>query len=309
MLLDPAIGKSIIYSELYTDEYGERQETIESIETESKPYQRGYRDFTTWPSFASFPLTPEQIRGPQRISTLDDICHYWQHVATPDQITSSIASPFQSAQFQLHIVASIWMNTLEHISSLLSELEKTLWNIEGQISPNPSDKDKERYMRQFTISLHEVNTMRRRLGWYVPEMEANLSVLGISPSSTIPSRAGSQGAETSFGYEQNFLAIYNKLQAFQRWSETLRSVITGHVNLMETEKSISDSKSLSRLTILGFIFVPVSFVCSFFSMGGDFALGQNKFWIYFVVVVPLTLLILGFGFWKWWLRRFGQMVD
>ena len=80
----------------------------------------------------------------------------------------------------------------------------------------------------------------------------------------------------------NFLAIYNKLLAYQRWSETLLSVITTHVNLMETEKSIADSKSPSLLTILSFVFVPVSFVYSFFSMGGDFAVGQNKFWIYFV---------------------------
>jgi Mg2+ and Co2+ transporter CorA len=81
------------------------------------------------------------------------------------------------------------------------------------------------------------------------------------------------------------------------------NVLTTHVNLMETEKSIADSKSLSRLTVLGFIFVPVSFVATLFSMGGDFAVGQSRFWIYFAVTVPLTVVILLMTFGKWWWRR------
>lgn len=307
MLLDPSIGDNIVFCQRYKDEHGQRQQYTEHIEAKSNPYQRGYRDFASWPSLSSLPLTPEQIHGPRRTSLLDDICHYWQHVASPDQIVSSISSPFHSAQFQLHIVAAIWMNTLEHIHALLSEQETTLREIEWMISPNLSDEAKERYMREFSVTLNEVNTLRRRLGWYVPEMEANLFALGISPSTNIPSRFESLGAESSIGHEQNFLTIYNKLGTYLRWSETLLSVITTHINLMETEKTISDSKSLSRLTILGFVFVPVSFVCSFFSMGGDFAVGQDRFWIYFAVVVPLTLLILGFGFWKFWLRKFGHM--
>ena len=201
------------------------------------------------------------------------------------------------------------MNTLENIHTLLSELETMMKELERMIAPNLSDEAKEKYMREFSIALNEVNTMRRRLCWYVPEMETNLFALGIPPNPTISPQSEPPKAESTTGHEQNFLAIYNKLLAYQRWSETLLSVITTHVNLMETEKSISDSKALSRLTILGFVFVPVSFVCSFFSMGGDFAVGQNRFWIYFVVVVPLTLIILGLGFWKYWLREFSVMAE
>jgi hypothetical protein len=260
MLLDPAIGDSIVSCERQIDEYGQRKENIELILAKSSPYQRDYRDFTPWPSSSSFPLTPKQIRGPQRISLLDDICHYWQHVASREEITSAIISPFASAQFQLHIVASIWMNTLENIHTLLSELETMMRELERMIAPNLSDEAKEKYMREFGIALNEVNTLRRRLCWYVLEMEVNLFALGILRYPTIPSQSEPLKAESTTGHEQNFLAIYNKLLAYQGWSETLLSVSTTHVSLMESEKSISDSKSLSRLTILGFVFVPVSFV-------------------------------------------------
>lgn len=134
MLLDPEIGNDIIYYEReQPNEFGQRKEYTERVSAESSTYQRGYRDLMSWPSSTS-PLTPEQLRGPQRVKLLDDIRYYWQHVASPDSIKSSVISHFHSAQFQLHIVASIWMNTLEHIHTLLGELETILWDIERMIS-------------------------------------------------------------------------------------------------------------------------------------------------------------------------------
>jgi len=179
-----------------------------------------------------------------------------------------------------------------------------LWSIEHMISPHLTDEKKDQYMRKFTTALNEVNTMRRRLGWYVEEMRLNLETLCIDPSlCSFPSKDDSK-----FPHAQNFLSLFNRLLTYQSWAEKLLGVITAHVNLMETEKSITDSKSLSRLTILGFVFVPVSFVCSFFSMGGDFAVGENKFWVFWVVVLPLTLVIVVAAFWKWWWRRLRKLV-
>lgn len=260
------------------------------------PYQRGYRDFTPWPTSSSVTSTTQW--APYRTSLLDDICYYWTTVASSSQIKASIARPFNAATFQLKIIASIWMNTLEHMHAILSELETMLWEIERMIAPHLSDGEKERYMRRFTGALNEINTLRRRVGWYVAEMENNLYMLGIDPSS-----AGGPGGSD---HEKNFLALYRKLVNYQSWAEKLMSVITSHVNLMETEKSISDSKSLSRLTVLGFFFVPISFVATFFSMGGDYGVGESRFWIFWAVSVPLMAISLVIGFGKWWILRWNE---
>lgn len=188
------------------------------------------------------------------------------------------------------------MNTIEHLHATLSELETMLWEIERMIAPHLTDLQKERYMARFSSALNEVNTLRRRLGWYVGEMENNLYSLGIEP-----------GSESGLSdYERNFKALYRKLERYQGWAERLMGVITSHVNLMETEKSISDSKSLSRLTVLGFFFVPISFVATFFSMGGEYAVGEGRFWVFWVVALPLTAIILVGGFGKWWLLRWRE---
>ncbi|KAH7411531.1 hypothetical protein BKA64DRAFT_663642 [Cadophora sp. MPI-SDFR-AT-0126] len=236
--------------------------------------------------------------APYRTSLLDDICYYWTTVASISQISSAIESPFSASHFQLKIIAAIWMNTLEHVHTILSELETMLWEIERMIAPHLSDVEKERYMARFTGALNEVNTLRRRMNWYVSEMENNLYSLGIDPSSS-PTPA-------SKAHEKNFLALHRKLVNYQSWAEKLMGVITSHVNLMETEKSISDSKSLSRLTVLGFFFVPISFVATFFSMGGDFGVGEKRFWVFWCVAVPVTVAALVVGFGRIWMRRLEE---
>jgi Mg2+ and Co2+ transporter CorA len=233
------------------------------------------------------------IRGPHHISLLDDIAFYWVEVATKDEICSAITNPYNSTLFLRNIIASTWMNTNEYIQATLSELETKLWEIEQMISPELSDAEKDLYLRDFTIALNEVNTMRRRLNWFLAEMKVNCEGLGTSPD-PLPDGSKQNG---------DFLAIYNRLVTFQNWAEKLMNVITTLVNLMETEKSLADSKSLARLTVLGFFFIPLSFIATIFSMGGDFLVGQSKFWVYFAVSVPLTLLVfvVAFGRWRvWW---------
>lgn len=181
---------------------------------------------------------------------------------------------------------------MEYIQAVLSELEAKLWHVECMIAPGLKDAEKNQYMRDFSAALNEVNTMRRRLNWYASEMKLNCEALR-SPNFALD----------DIQRDRDFVAIYNRLVSYQNWADRLMSVITTHVSLMETEKSISDSKSLARLTVLGFFFVPASFVATFFSMGGKFSVGQPKFWIYFAVAIPVTFIafIAAFGTWRvWW---------
>jgi hypothetical protein len=54
--------------------------------------------------------------------------------------------------------------------------------------------------------------------------------------------------------------------------------------------SSNEARSVDFLTSLATIFVPISLVAGILSMGGDFAAGQDKFWVFWVVAVPLILL-------------------
>lgn len=245
-----------------------------------------------WPSSSTVP----KHEIPLRTSLQQDIWYFLQE-------SDDFGAPMRARHIQLKIVASLWLNTLEHIYANLSILETSLWGIDNKISPEISNKEKVEHMNVFTEILGEINTWRRRLVWYVDETRQNLDSLAIDPSSTATSLS-----RESQAHERDFISIHNRLTTYQAWAESLLNAVMAHVNLMETEKTVAESRSLARLTVLGFIFVPISFVCSLFSMGGDFAVGEDRFWVYIVVVVPLTLLILLVGFGSWLSKRLRRTI-
>jgi len=82
-----------------------------------------------------------------------------------------------------------------------------------------------------------------------------------------------------------------------------------------------DSTSMKTISLLGAIFLPATFLASVFSMtffnfqeqnppSGDSQQAQNEpvvskdLWIYFVISVPVTILIV--LLWWWWERRREQ---
>lgn len=59
---------------------------------------------------------------------------------------------------------------------------------------------------------------------------------------------------------------------------------------------------MKAITVLTMVFLPATFVCSLFGMGFfDFEISSNEsklrvahqFWVYFVVTIPLTVVVLG----------------
>ncbi|KAK5998023.1 hypothetical protein PT974_00393 [Cladobotryum mycophilum] len=66
----------------------------------------------------------------------------------------------------------------------------------------------------------------------------------------------------------------------------------------------SDNTIMKSITLLTMIFLPSTFVTSlfsttFFAFQDNEWQFSNKFWIYWVIVIPLTLVVV--LFWKWWI--------
>ncbi len=71
----------------------------------------------------------------------------------------------------------------------------------------------------------------------------------------------------------------------------------------ESKKATQESHAITRVSYLAFVFVPLSFWASFFSMSGDFPV--RTYWIYAAIAVPITVCVLGllvFGgsMGRWW---------
>ncbi|KUL83567.1 hypothetical protein ZTR_10547 [Talaromyces verruculosus] len=267
---------------------------------QNRPCQGGYRDFTPWPERTISSLSKPIAEGPRRVSLAGDIAYYWLHASSSNQLTSALSSPYETTIFLRRIIICMLNGTLRRYYFDLSQHETKLWVMQRMIDPNLTDTEKNQYLGDFIGVMNEINKIRRRMNWFSHEMTTNLEVLNLVMDH--PYRIPDHRPE-----DRDFIVIRDKFLSYRKWSEKLLDITSAHLALMETENSISDSKALSRLTILGSLFIPVSFVCSFFSMNGDFAVGATKFWVYFAVTLPLVVAILVIVFGRWWYKRLMEV--
>lgn len=86
------------------------------------------------------------------------------------------------------------------------------------------------------------------------------------------------------------------------------SILMSDAQYHEAQKGIAQGNAVIKLTIIAFVFVPLSFTTSFFGMNFN-ELGDKSIWIWFAVSVPvltLCLLLWTTDFSKTWsrIRRF-----
>ena len=61
--------------------------------------------------------------------------------------------------------------------------------------------------------------------------------------------------------------------------------------LQESRTSNEQARSVGRLTALATVLVPFSIIAGMFSMGGDFLAGQSRFWVFWAITIPITLVL------------------
>jgi Mg2+ and Co2+ transporter CorA len=97
---------------------------------------------------------------------------------------------------------------------------------------------------------------------------------------------------------KDFIGIHNNLKSLHRRSGTLASdfngvaaIVLNREALKEANRSIREARSVRVLTLLGMLFLPLSYASSLLSMATDFLPGAKNFWIYFCIAIPLILVV------------------
>ena len=73
--------------------------------------------------------------------------------------------------------------------------------------------------------------------------------------------------------------------------EYLISFMTGLISIIESRRSLQETKVMKALTLLGMIFIPLAFTSGIFDISGKYAAGETYFWVYFAVALPIVLLV------------------
>lgn len=95
----------------------------------------------------------------------------------------------------------------------------------------------------------------------------------------------------------DFQVILSDVNILEKRTENVINVATAIISIEENKRAMKQNQDLSRLTYLAFIFIPMSFVCGFFSMTPDLSLLTSTIRVYFAIAVPLTIIALGVADW------------
>jgi Mg2+ and Co2+ transporter CorA len=91
---------------------------------------------------------------------------------------------------------------------------------------------------------------------------------------------------------QDIRYLQRQIEIYSMSLEQMLTVATSMVQIFDSRRSITEALHIKRLTYVALVFIPLSWVASLFSMGEGFLPGQQFFWVYFSISLPLVVLVL-----------------
>ncbi|KAH6661966.1 hypothetical protein B0J14DRAFT_707890 [Halenospora varia] len=138
----------------------------------------------------------------------------------------------------------------------------------------------------------------------------NLINLGICPNNQVYF-SGWRDKLTNPLNETNADWTYLYME-LQHWKTDTDILTSSQLNLLkaldskraqvDSERERTEARDLNRLSYMGVFFIPMGCATGILSMGNDFSPGKRQFWVFFVIWVPITAIVV---LW-WWTSRILQ---
>jgi hypothetical protein len=179
------------------------------------------------------------------------------------------------------MICAQWILMCEYINARLGQIE---WEMELGLS--------HLYAQDFDHTLKTLLMWRRRMPIYHSFVERSISRLAA--------RYKSDDWEDIL---VNLKDILHRIEILHCRTDKIMAVSMAVTAREESKKATQESHAITRVSYLAFVFVPLSFWASFFSMSGDFPV--RTYWIYAAIAVPITTCVLGVlvfasSIGRWW---------
>ncbi|OCL02332.1 hypothetical protein AOQ84DRAFT_273835, partial [Glonium stellatum] len=263
VLVDPPI------TDRYLVESGKNKEMSE-ICLPSRFFLGGYEDFLD-------PLSLDQDidkqSGPNRQGLMEDLIYYWS-TEQPECFNYKEPTILAISYFPLRIVAAEWVK-------YVAVMYRSVKQYEYSNNELPS----------FLHQLKKLNSdMRSLQSWRRRSMSSQQKVRTVIRFLR-PYKSLEMRDETYISLVEDYEHVSASIDECSRRLESMLPVVTSLVQIVDSRRSFAETANISRLTILALIFVPLTFVSSLFSMGATNGPGGPYFWVYFVVALPVTLIV------------------
>lgn len=231
-------------------------------------FQGGYDDFLPTGSYRI-----DDADGPPRSSLFDALIYYWtKH--PPPVFKPQVPNLLSLSYYPLKIIVAEWMSFANLMHYAVENLEYSVEDFSISISElqgiEANLRDLQSWRRRSTDSLYKMRHLAR-------EVES----LGFD----------SNFAETWESLLDDIENVVYRIDIYAQRFDAMIPILTSFVQIAESRRSFAETKSITRMTYLALVFVPLTFVSSLFSMSADLGPGKKDFWIYFTVAIPLMVVV------------------
>jgi CorA-like Mg2+ transporter protein len=247
---------------------GDKSREPEQLHCRLEPFLGVYDDFGEPPPFSQGFHDPELPLG---TGMCTDLVRYWTGCLPPG--FDPVNPPLQSlAYYALRIVAAEWVKYVAVMDYCLKQNEYQDGRGFKLETLDSILKELQSWRRRSMSSQHKINSIIRVL--------RSRRSTGSADSSCL------QTLITDYEY------IYSNIEAIGHRLESMIPVVTSMVQIVDARQSFIETSNINRLTILALVFIPLSYISNLFSMNPTIAPGGSHFWVYLVVAIPITLLVL-----------------
>ncbi|KAG5751471.1 hypothetical protein H9Q69_013919 [Fusarium xylarioides] len=201
-------------------------------------------------------------------SLLSCLTHHFE--VNPSQLNLNSPSILSLAYYPVRIILGEW-NLYSHLISRYFKYYEYSMNDIAHRLHNDDIIDLQRWRRRSKQSQHKLIALAEFIDYWLDQE---------------PDQKEWKLVIKDIRYMQRQLELYS--QSFDQ----IVTVATSMIQILDSRRSIREAINAKRLTYIALVFVPLSWVASLFSMGGDFLPGKGLFWVYFVVGLPLVAVVL-----------------
>lgn len=267
VLVDPPVGNTF-----FVDERGKQQAQTPII-LRSDPFQGGYDNFFPAKSSSSSSNGVNTLTVPPRSSLFDDLIYYWME-EVPHVFNPHAPTLLSLSYYPLKVIVAEWMNVANLLHYTVENLEYSFEDLSITLSE----------LQRLESDLRRLQSWRRRTSSSLDKIRSLVYMVESFGSDS----AFSEIWESLLGDIQH---VIHKINVYSERFNGLVPVFSSSVQIVESRRSISQAESITRLTYLALVSIPLTFVSGLFSMNGDFLPGRKKSWIYFTVAIPLMMVV------------------
>lgn len=193
---------------------------------------------------------------------------------------------------------------LKELFTLVASSEKQFMNVMELKLENIISHHSERAHNDSLETLRCFNALLYRHSQLI---KTTLSSIGSTSHHEWPKAEEEVTSRTRNEIQQDFMHLQDQATALCQHCQDEIAVLMNSMAILESEKAISQAERMEQLTFLAFIFVPLSFVSSFFSMNVP-ELQNVPIWIWFTVSAVIFVASTGFYLFKDRIRNVRELV-